>query len=596
LVQTPRKLQKKALLGFAATLVLMGGFLTFDIGRKLLLPRQFKILAPLAQVDMNQKNLLFVNDGQCFTFLQANPALVTEFNQLLSSRNVQLKRIKSANVTSVNLGAYDFVMGCRNTLAFPMQKEVDFRKSYSFMDGAVDFYENQKPRPYIYAASEPFALEKTENLADKARFAAQETERFDFVTDFDESPVISLQDPFEALRLENIQDDKVVTTVPPMQKDTPTLHVAADDAPPYYKVEDDRITFSLLPDTGFTKIAEKQTPFGGFENKTTSFAYLDKQRSRRNLIPNPSFEEGLWQSKVWDCYAYDERPVVSMTQNSKDAHDGRKSLELSAKRHIACSGPGKISVKQKSQYLLHFMYKSVGGSFAGYQITFDDEFATSLSGFLPAGKQAWTDFSRQIEVPPGAKHMELVVYGRQGSAGTIGTARYDDFTLYEIPDLQGKFYLTSRPEHPLTVPNVSFRSLNPTKKSIHVAGARGGFYLAMRDTYHPAWRLSLNTPGWLPTTANPIHTGTSHLKANGFMNMWYIDPAVVCQRQPHACQANSDGTYTMDMQLEFAPQRWFYAGLVVSSLTFIGTLCYFSYLGIKLHRRGGKGLWRLREG
>jgi hypothetical protein len=237
----------------------------------------------------------------------------------------------------------------------------------------------------------------------------------------------------------------------------------------------------------------------------------------------------------------------------------------------------------------------MGGSFAGYQVSFDDPAKSSVSDFLGGKKGEWTDFNREIEVPKGAKHLELVVYGRQGSAGTIGRALYDDFVLQEIPNLQGTFYVASQPDEPTDNPPLRYTSIDPTKKAVQVKNATNGFYVAMRDTYHPAWRLGAVQSGWLPTAKVIKNTaGVTHLKTNGFMNTWYVRPKDFCKSNPGSCHQNGDGSFDLNLGVEFMPQRWFHVGLLISGVAFAGIACYFAVLGVLLHKRGGAKLWRNR--
>jgi hypothetical protein len=83
------------------------------------------------------------------------------------------------------------------------------------------------------------------------------------------------------------------------------------------------------------------------------------------------------------------------------------------------------------------------------------------------------------------------------------------------------------------------------------------------------------------------------MKANGFMNMWYIQPRALCKARPSACQDKGNGTYDIQLDIEFGPQRWFYVGLVISMVTLTGIALYFTILGIIRKARGGSKLWRV---
>jgi hypothetical protein len=133
--------------------------------------------------------------------------------------------------------------------------------------------------------------------------------------------------------------------------------------------------------------------------------------------------------------------------------------------------------------------------------------------------------------------------------------------------------------------------INPTKKLVHIKGATTAFFLAMSESYHPQWQAQMNNKKihgflkkWWPF-AKPDRVGDEyHYKLNGFLNAWYVDPAVLCQNNS-ACIKNSDGSYDMEMVIEFWPQRWFYLGLIISGTILAGCLGYLGYAGVQGLRR-----------
>lgn len=66
---------------------------------------------------------------------------------------------------------------------------------------------------------------------------------------------------------------------------------------------------------------------------------------------------------------------------------------------------------------------------------------------------------------------------------------------------------------------------------------------------------------------------TKHLKVNGFANSWTIDPVELCKA--NTCRKNPDGSYDIELLLEFMPQKIFYWTfsftilLVISATTFL---------------------------
>jgi len=71
----------------------------------------------------------------------------------------------------------------------------------------------------------------------------------------------------------------------------------------------------------------------------------------------------------------------------------------------------------------------------------------------------------------------------------------------------------------------------------------------------------------------PIDNNENHSVVNGYANSWTINPNEICVDNPK-CVKNADGTYDLELIVEFWPQRLFYIGAFVSSITLFGCLVY----------------------
>ncbi|MFA6433294.1 MAG: hypothetical protein WCW52_01225 [Elusimicrobiales bacterium] len=83
------------------------------------------------------------------------------------------------------------------------------------------------------------------------------------------------------------------------------------------------------------------------------------------------------------------------------------------------------------------------------------------------------------------------------------------------------------------------------------------------------------------TWRGPALSEQNHFKANGYANAWIIKAAEICSTNEKICRQNSDGTYDLELIVEFEPQKYFYIGLAISLLTLFWCL-FFIY-----SRRGG---------
>lgn len=140
-----------------------------------------------------------------------------------------------------------------------------------------------------------------------------------------------------------------------------------------------------------------------------------------------------------------------------------------------------------------------------------------------------------------------------------------------------------------TRPNLLIQKINPTKYKVKIEDAYEPFYLIFSESYHPGWQAYINTD---TMQCNPMTTyenvnitecqpesiffeikdltrlfeksipEENHLVVNSYANAWYIDP-----------QKLGTGE-NFSITLYFKPQFYFYIGLIISGLTFIGCIGY----------------------
>ena len=102
---------------------------------------------------------------------------------------------------------------------------------------------------------------------------------------------------------------------------------------------------------------------------------------------------------------------------------------------------------------------------------------------------------------------------------------------------------------------------------------------------------------WVPWVKSNRVSDDQHFELNGFLNGWFVDTARLCQVESlkvhkvensglnSACVLNEDGSYDIEMVIEFFPQRWFYLGLLISGTTFIGCIGFLGWDFVRRRRR-----------
>ncbi|MET0779535.1 MAG: hypothetical protein ABWY71_01735, partial [Candidatus Saccharimonadales bacterium] len=578
--------------GLLCTFVLMNTYLFVQVYKRLLVPRSLVYFGELASAPLEGKTLLFVNSNACMAFARDNPGVATELNQVFISKNVQVKHAESGSIDTVAVGQYDYVLGCRESLDKNiLTKRYNFTPAQTYAAKTYELYRNNKPVDYVSAASHSFALDSPIALSGKYSFASNAFgARLPFIDATAGKPATGLQDVFDTLSPTSIRSDALVTSLKPSQPGDQELYLT-HAAPMYYTATGNTVVVSNAPGKGTQPVPAAPLKLTVGQGQTINLSYSDANYSYKNAVTNGSLEQGLWERKVGDCNNYDSEPDIAMRLNTSLHSDGKQSLELESKKHIACTGPQDMAVKEGEHYLLHFDYASKGGRYAGYFAGFNNEDATSSGQRLTSNDGSWTAHTAELIVPPGATSLKLLLYAYSDNApGKTGKARYDNVSVTRIPDVKNHFFVVSKHDQLNTpAPRTSYTVVNPTKTMITIQSAKAPIYVTSKESYNRLWRLHLDDgahglPGLFSTSAVSIKN-ENHLRLNGSMNGWYIDPQNLCQNAPTGCVANADGTYTVHLIMEFSPQRWFYAGGLISIITATATVLYVVY-DIRRNREG----------
>lgn len=434
----------------------------------------------------------------------------------------------------------------------------------------LEVYENSNYKEPIFAFSELYNFESLQNIENKYNFTQKLNNDFYFTSKniFDKN-LIGINNIFENTNLNNGVIMDTIENLNGNVKLYKNLNIS--NLNKYLFLNDQKI---------FEGVITVNKEINKFEYKNPNYKF-------DNIVSNPSFENGMWQEKVGDCHNFDENPILGMNLNKDDKTDGVQSLQLEATRHNACT---KISLNVTSggSYLFSFDYQSPNADHASYYLDFNDKNKTVIKDDLEITDTNWDTFSKAIKVPEGATTVSLYVYADSTDEKTNIINRYDNFKMIQVPDLTDAYYLVSEPEVKVIEPeSISFDLINPTKKLVHIKGATTPFFLAMSESYHDKWQLQFNNNkingffnSWVPFVKPDKIQDEYHYKLNDFLNAWYIDTNEYCTDN-NLCIKNADGSYDMEMTIEFFPQRWFYLGLLISGTTLVGCLGYLGYEGVK---------------
>jgi len=105
---------------------------------------------------------------------------------------------------------------------------------------------------------------------------------------------------------------------------------------------------------------------------------------------------------------------------------------------------------------------------------------------------------------------------------------------------------------------------------ISASGETGQSKFISKEHFSVIQNDNLPTGNFLESLTKGVSISNgNHFLANGYANGWVIKPKEECSKVGK-CKKNEDGSYDLELIVEFLPQRTFYFGLFASVLSFVG--------------------------
>jgi hypothetical protein len=577
-------LRMAAIAGLALYLLASNGFIVTSIYSKLLKPKHFASFSSFINYPLDDKTLLFVSSEDCADYSRRAPDAFAELNQVLASRNIEVKRASENELDALKADDYDYVIACKSAKDLAPSLAAHFKEIESTPGQGLVVYQNlmglRKYSPFLSL----YAISQSQSIQQKNDAVSSPGKPFYFSTHQGPTPSLQMLDLLENITPASLSGQAVSVSSKVDTGILPELFIE-DKQPVYYSIGRDSINLSRQPGAGL-----KAAPANGVidartlgVSKKITATFTDSSFVYRNLIPDPSFEQGLWQKQVTDCYAYDSNPQIGMQLSHTQKSQGAASLQIQASQHIACTGPDEVPVQPRALYMLSFDYQSSNAKEAGFSLQFNDQDITTTALKLPIKDTAWHTYSVFVEAPATATSAKLDVYSYPSKQNDPKVNYYDNFILAEVPNVLGKYFLVSGVQPQLVSPEVTYDPNSPTSARISIKNAQTAFYLSSNEAYDQKWQLEMNNKkihglgSWLPVTRPDAIAADYHFKLDNFENGWYVDPAALCKGEQQACKKNADGSYDIELVAEFTPQRWFYLGGIISTATLAACLGYLVY-------------------
>lgn len=127
---------------------------------------------------------------------------------------------------------------------------------------------------------------------------------------------------------------------------------------------------------------------------------------------------------------------------------------------------------------------------------------------------------------------------------------------------------------------IKYKKINPTQFEVNILHGKGVLPIVFLENYSSLWRLNTKEQGqikikdlfrFLINKNNNYEYNSYHSEINGYANIWIVNINKLCGASNH-CITNKDGTYTVNLEIKYFPQKWFNLLFSFSFIIFIFSL------------------------
>lgn len=296
-----------------------------------------------------------------------------------------------------------------------------------------------------------------------------------------------------------------------------------------------------------------------------------------NLVRNPSFEYIInGETQNWSVNSINFE--IEFDKGFKDNYSLKVSTATYRSKAWSWIRSEPIDVKPGGRYRVvsHVKYYNVNASHIKLEAYYPRENKwKQLTPFIPGGLTGtsnWQEYSNILGIPDNATKIRVVLNAgwvlneSQGEAITwfddievipLGEApKLDTVWLYSTDTNQTIEELFETNETPANV--TSYEKINPTLWKVEINNATKPFMLSFAEAYDPLWEARVYSDD--SDGKSRLVEKVKPIPLYGVINGFWI---------------NETGNLTVEIR--YTPQDWFEIGLVISGLTFIGSIGYLVY-------------------
>jgi hypothetical protein len=292
--------------------------------------------------------------------------------------------------------------------------------------------------------------------------------------------------------------------------------------------------------------------------------------------PNMSYPE-KWISQDWECTP--KHPDKIRVKN--------KEIQIRSLRgNTVCFMIVLGQFSTSSQGVIQFAYKAEHGTNPKLLVTSEIEGGGLNIVYKEELLETEELIKKKITFPIAKNSRYRIFLFSENSLLTDKLLVFSDIAFGAImPDLFSKIFVGANNVYQFNRSAASnealvYKELNSTKYVISLINISRPGYIVSAMAYDKGWEISNNR--------------TKNVLIDGYFNGWYIDPVELCgtkETLKEGCTINPDGSYNIDLVIEFTPQRWFYIGLIISGTTLLGCIGYLGYDFVRTRRlKKGEGV------
>lgn len=368
-----------------------------------------------------------------------------------------------------------------------------------------------------------------------------------------------------------------------------------------------------------------------------NFERKEKDYGQENpRFPKFSEEEFKMWGKD-DCLSDSIGKAEIRFELSDDSVDEGKSYLISANNnHIACTYADMLNFEANTIYKISFYYKNVRGNPAEFSICSYKNSSCDIIEDVKENYGVWNYFETYYRPYDSAEYgTRLFIYANAKNRkkttvlySNVQVEKFDQAPLYSFLMQTGKEPLQTDQS-----PIVEHKRINIEKHRLKIKNLTSSRLLTLLENYDPNWKAYVVKPkqeenenvafaeakdrlghsgaskemvedfknkGWITASGDKFISkeiyGTiqndnlasghvwdtwfkeplpeeNHIFVNGYANSWWIDLETL--EKEGKVQKNADGSYNLEMIIEFWPQKMFWVGFFVTICFILFVIGYF---------------------